>query len=61
MSINVLLYTRLENICMNLWDEAEKKKRKASCVQIRNAEEILTIRIVKFQNRLPKFVLRVKN
>lgn len=60
MSINVLLYTRLENICMNLWDEAEKR-RKASCVQIRNAEVILTIRIVKFQNRLPKFVLRVKN
>lgn len=59
MSINVLLYTRLENICMNLWDEAEKKK--TSCVQIRNAEVILTIRIVKFQNRLPKFVLRVKN
>lgn len=46
---------------MNLWDEAEKKKRKASCVQIRNTEVILTIRIVKFQNRLPKFVLRVKN
>lgn len=45
---------------MNLWDEAEKR-RKASCVQIRNAEVILTIRIVKFQNRLPKFVLRVKN
>lgn len=25
MSVNILLYTRLENICMNLWDEAEKK------------------------------------